>query len=88
MIFAEAAVQSAQQYYDYLTKKDKGIVSFRVHRITKINEPGILAYWLDLDRTPATDHLQVRIRGQIYEDNQIRVVVVDKINKRIRRRIC
>ena len=79
MSFQDAAVKSAQQYYEYLENNGGGEVTYRVSSIVpegrsfKKNE-----YWLQLDqKVKNTDSLMVRIKNHTYSNEQIKPVVFD-----------
>ena len=84
--FQDAAVQSAQLYYEYLENKDKGLVIYHVQSITldqnsfKHNE-----YWLKLDRKPQNvDSLKIRVGNFEFSNEQIKPVVYDTHSKRLK----
>ena len=86
MTFQDAAIESAQLYYDYLEKNGGGLITYRVSRIVpnentfKHNE-----YWLYLEQKPRNlDGLQIRIENYIYSDEQIKPLSFDRYNRRLK----
>ena len=86
MTFQEAAIQSAQIYYDYLEKNGGGLISYRVSRII-LNEKAFKGneYWLYLEQKPRNlDGLQIRIENYVFSDEQIKPLLFDGYNRRLK----
>lgn len=86
MAFQESAVDSARLYYDYLLNKGRGIVEYRVLEIS--SEPQSIRnneYWLLLDRNiKDIDRLKVKINALTYEQEQIKPIIFDERNRRLK----
>ena len=79
MTFQEAAVESAQLYYDYLKENGEGVIEYKVKSIIrdqsaiKKNE-----YWLQLYKKPKfIDSLEIKINKNTYSFEQIKPSVFD-----------
>ena len=89
MSFTDAAIESAQLYYDYLEKKDKGIVPYTVKSITpdqnsfRHNE-----YWLELSKPPKNiEGLKIRIDGTEFSNEEINPVIYDSHENKLKVRL-
>ena len=86
MSFKDAAVESAQLYYEYLEKNRQGEASYNVIGISLAqNSFNHNEYWLQLDGKPKNiDSLKIRIRNSDYNSEQIKPVVYNGHNQKLK----
>ena len=86
MAFHNSAAESAQLYDEYLEEKGRGSIEYRVFDISldpqsvRKNE-----YWLKTNQTlKYVDSLQIKINNISYSNEQIKPVVFDELNRRLK----
>ena len=86
MSFRDSAVKSAQLYLDYLEENGGGTIEYRVLGISLDPQSGKEnEYWLKMDqKLKNIDSLQVRINAHVFSITQIKPVVFDEFNRRLK----
>ena len=86
MSFRDSAIKSAQLYVDYLEKNGGGTIEYRVLEISLDAQSGREnEYWLKMDqKLKNIDSLQVRIHAHVFSTAQIKPVVFDEFNRRLK----